>query len=274
MFVKVNIDDKSTLAFVRSKYIKVFPCGRRRSIPIDKDGNNNTPNDVYYIPFDPEARLNTEATNRKHSGLNSTVQSYIRDFTSKRFTFVINGYVFEIQLDDANNTVTKFCENLLGVLNDGTSSRSIYANIGTEDVEFFSKATTEVLRDQTNENPHTSSLDLYVPREPENNSNSYYFSGLSLTTSDTLPAFNDPSNKTVKDARVTSLKLFEKIEGSWQICNSSRLPDIQHGSVNNSIKVGTIEASSIKVGSSQNTVASMQVAKIDTDKYQLQFNTI
>ena len=100
MFVKNN---DNRLVFIKSKNVNVFPCGRRRSNLIDADGSTLTVNDRYYIPFDPEARLNTEANNRKHSGLNGFRQSYIYDWSytasSGVLSLVIEGYLFNIILD-------------------------------------------------------------------------------------------------------------------------------------------------------------------------------
>ena len=79
MFVRSS--DNANLIFIKSRYIKAFPCSRRRSnLTIDTDGNENSVLDKYYIPFDPEARLNTEANNRKHSALNGYKQDYLREW--------------------------------------------------------------------------------------------------------------------------------------------------------------------------------------------------
>ena len=72
--------DTSQLAFLKSTAVKAFPCSRRRSTLIDVDGRADTVEDRYYIPFDPEARLNTESNIRKHSGLNGFKQSYIQEW--------------------------------------------------------------------------------------------------------------------------------------------------------------------------------------------------
>lgn len=81
------------VAFVKSTDISAYPCGRRRS-------TQNSSN----IPFDPEARLNTEANNRKHSSLNGFTQTYIEkwDAGNKRLTLAIAGYLFDIILEDSN----------------------------------------------------------------------------------------------------------------------------------------------------------------------------
>lgn len=90
-----------TLAFAKSTNVYAFPCGRRRSSEVDQDGNLvNTKTDKYYFPFDPEARLNTEANNRKHSSLNGFTQTYLKDWDNdkKLLTLSLAGYLFKIAL--------------------------------------------------------------------------------------------------------------------------------------------------------------------------------
>ena len=70
MFIETRSDtlanEKIKQTFVKSLNVQAFPCGRRRS-----DSNQ-------VIPFDPEARLNTEANNRKHSGINGYTQTFLK----------------------------------------------------------------------------------------------------------------------------------------------------------------------------------------------------
>jgi hypothetical protein len=76
MFIKQlthsNLDQNKDikLTFLQSLNVQVYPCGRRRSA-VQNDGEN------YYIPFDPEARLNTEFNNRKLASANGFTESYI-----------------------------------------------------------------------------------------------------------------------------------------------------------------------------------------------------
>jgi hypothetical protein len=60
MFTEVHLkndDSGQKLAFINSLNVQAFPCGRRRSEQI------TSADDKYYIPYDPEARLNTEKNN-------------------------------------------------------------------------------------------------------------------------------------------------------------------------------------------------------------------
>jgi hypothetical protein len=97
--VDVDTSLESLLTFVRSVNIQAFPCGRRTSA-------TESAKQTYYFPFDPEARLNTEANNIKHSSLNGYTQTYLKDWDSNRklLTLSLAGYLFTIAL---NGTYTK-----------------------------------------------------------------------------------------------------------------------------------------------------------------------
>lgn len=262
MFVKP--DTSSPLVFIRSKYVRAFPCSRRRSTLVDSDGDNNSIHDKYYIPFDPEARLNTESNNRKHSALNGFKSSYLYNWSVNEdsgigsLAIVLAGYLFEIQLPAEYSTPALFGSAL------GTGN-AIYANIGVEDVLFFSGAagvpetTTEVLRDQTSNAAPTGSLDLLVPGESAEEADSYYFSGLSFSAAQ------------LNDNRAYSIKLLQKDkDNKWQVCETSRLPEINHGETPASVKVGTLEADSINIAGAHPSTLNI----VETNgKYQLQFTT-
>lgn len=197
MFIETHSDNGKLLTFIKSTNVQVYPCGRRRSTIIDQD---TTTDDQYYIPFDPEARLNTEANNRKHSGLNGYTQTYLKDWdeANKLLMFSLGGYLFNIELctKDSNGTVLndygtpavfgfKVIEILKNtaealkdnaktmaeitaaeaLLNNITDATEIYANILIEDVHLFSgrqEYFTEVLRNQskTDTDNPETSLDL------------------------------------------------------------------------------------------------------------------
>ena len=86
-------DTANNLVFIESSYIKVFPCGCRKSELVETGATKQ------YIPIDPEARLNTEANNRKHSGLNGYKQEYLNYWnTNGELSLVLAGYLFNIKL--------------------------------------------------------------------------------------------------------------------------------------------------------------------------------
>ena len=246
-FVKIEND----LVFIKSKYINVFPCGRRRARLIDELNDDKTSG---YIPFDPEARLNTEANNRKHSGLNGFKQSYLVHWsndTRDGILFAISSYLFKIALalDNTSNNIepkdfgkTLASENYL---NNDIDGELIYATIRLADVALFGGSAeietvgTEVLRDQATTSFPSTCLDLLIPYETlaktdkeltinnyKNKSTSYYFSGLSFSKKDL----------TDKDEKVISVPILIK-NGEWQIYDLFRLPEIEHGDTRHSVNI-------------------------------------
>lgn len=74
----LNVGDNPTsiaLGFLNSMEINVFPCSRRNSSIIEsqKEGQSH-----YYFPYDPEARLTTEANKIKETSSNGFTQTYIK----------------------------------------------------------------------------------------------------------------------------------------------------------------------------------------------------
>jgi hypothetical protein len=258
------------LAFLKSSTVKTFPSGRRRSEEIDKDGSTSIANDKYYIPFDPEARLNTEANARKHSGLNGYTQTYLKEWDNGtadkngRLLLSLEGYLFDIELSSLK-TPNAFGSEIATQLG-ATTESSIYANIILEDVHLYSSASglqeyyTSILRDQLNAESTTPSpcLDLL---DDDNKSDShsyvsnlqnYYFSGLSFSISnDTETNKSEPRTVTRtlsayaggagEDVTVTqqliSLRILEKVGDTWQIYQPAYLPRIEHGTTDDSIVV-------------------------------------
>lgn len=278
MFIQ---DNDSKLVFIKSKNIKVFPCGRRRSAPIDIDNNQDTVSDQRHIPFDPEARLNTEANNRKHSGLNGYKQSYLNSWQSDgKLSLVIAGYLFDIDASDYKGTdaINRFGTDIATKLGDGVIN--IYANIKLADIVFFQgsddelikETSTKILRDQSTSITPETCLDLLIPGELKTKVDSYYFSGLSFSEEDLSSSDED----------FISLLLLDKVDGAWAIHNASRLPIIEHGDARDSIVIpgdveitnnltvdGSINTTSITIG--ENKAAALKVVPLENSTYQLQF---
>ena len=255
------------LTFIDSSKVRVFPCGRRRSLI-----NNGSVSDKAYLPFDAEARLNTEANNRKHSSLNGFTQSYIRGLDNGILSIAIGGYLFEVQLD---STLAVFAESV-------TSTDTLYANIKLEEVMLFAgtldgtipPAKTKILRDQTVAQTPETCLD--VPYS-NNSGTGYYFSGLSFSSEKNIP------EEASALQQVISLQIADKINGSWQLHEASKLPNIAHGDRENSIKVGIVEADEIncsgtitaqyiKIGANGDPAASLKVVDTGKNTYQLRFS--
>lgn len=299
MFIEnhnTTLSDQSILelTFIRSKNVQVYPCGRRRSNSIDIDGKSETL-DSYYIPFDPEARLNTEANNRRYSGLNGYTQTYVHswDETSKLLTLSMAGYLFRITLDDGYETKQKFSEGIVGTSSNATK---IYANILVEDVTLFSsnkikEYKSAILRNQSTdgETPLAiETLDLIKSASPEtytnaflNNANNYYFSGLSFSTEplagvDTSSAYSEKhiaATDNTPEQYVVSLCILSRnsTADSWTMHQQALLPEIKHGVDENSVVINKLYATSI-VNSNNIPIPSLQVVKSGS-KYQLQFDS-
>ncbi len=154
--VNENTPLESLLTFVRSVNIQAFPCGRRTSAAESAQQN-------YYFPFDPEARLNTEANNRKHSSLNGYTQTYLKDWDSDRklLTLSLAGYLFTIALDgtytkiengkDVDSTfdysnIAEFCSAVTTQLNEKANSILSSARSATINTEEKVAAAEELLR--------------------------------------------------------------------------------------------------------------------------------
>ena len=147
---------ESLLTFVRSVNIQAFPCGRRTSAP------ESAPQD-YYFPFDPEARLSTEANNRKHSSLNGYTQTYLKEWdnSEKLLTLSLAGYLFTVALDGTYTTtvdgnevtsafnysaVADFCSAIITQLSEKADSILSSARSATIDAEEKIAAAEELLR--------------------------------------------------------------------------------------------------------------------------------
>jgi hypothetical protein len=271
MFIKP--DGTDDLVFIKSSNINVFPCSRRRACIVENQQNR-------YIPFDPEARLNTEANNRKHSALNGFKQDYILNeltTANNELSLVLAGYLFNIKLPGYTSA------DILGaVLYTGTPTINsyIYANIRLETTSFFSdgdiNATTEILRAQTeDENPDTDCLDVFYNSDDNNDvtvKDNYYFSGLSFSKNRVVT----PSNK----QRIVNLPILKYNGNTWQFYQPSKLPQVNHGDAPNSVSfenvtiedtlnTKTINAESITLN--ERPAASLNVSSVNNGKYQLEF---
>lgn len=274
MFVKPNTDTE--LIFIKSKYINVFPCGRRRSELVDADNNNNTVSDQYYIPFDPEARLNTEANNRKHSGLNGFTQSFLNkcweDGKNLYISLVLNGYLFDItapytalaaQLegttvlskgkdpfsyvkDDPVNAlgdalVEIFVKAAENSNNANTATKvneatALYANIKLADVSFFSGSSLVDLG--------THSTEILRDHSTENDSPAVcldmLISGKDKRKGDSY-YFSGLSfshqDGCIIDRDILSFSLLVKENNKWKINEQFRLPKLGHGKTVDSVEI-------------------------------------
>lgn len=274
MFSKSHMS-KSTdgipLAFLKSLNVCAYPCGRRRSEQIGVGAT------AYYLPFDPEARLNTEANNIKHSGINGFTQSFLDikeriatvtvggvDTTKKvidKLSVVIAGYLFNIKVSN-NYTLADFCDNLFMQLTTTpelpeteageleNSARAIYANIRLSDVKLydgFERYFTSVLRDQEWDDQPSASLDLFRDGAGDNmeDASAYYFSGLSFSTAPLTGTAGYPVSTITESladgatSTIVSLHIFTRSTSTdvWVPYQPAILPRIVHGQTEDSIKI-------------------------------------
>lgn len=285
--------DGIDLAFIKSANIHAYPCGRRRSELVEQDGDNNTVDDRFYFPFDPEARLNTESNNRKHSSLNGFTQTYLQDINNddKLLTLSVAGYLFKIA---GFNSINDFCSKIETALGANASeSYNIYANILLEETPLFSgfvDYNTWVLRDQSNSEIGTTTLDLLTSNANTSNLkdvqdfNNYYFSGLSFSFA---PLSREEGTRTTnvltdsyrRNQQVVSLCLFEKINiidaisgeetHDWLVHQPAYLPRVEHGDTENSVVVENLYVDYLEQNGTP--IPSLKVVPVG-DKYQLQFS--
>lgn len=305
MFSEVHTANNTSgpkLAFIKSLNIQAFPCGRRRSEEVDFDDQDldGLVKDVekYYIPYDPESRLNTESNNRQHTSINGFAQSFIKSWSYTDISMSIGGYLFKIKPQyretlGHENEYDAFGKTLLEAT--GETGSSIYANIRIESVPLYSGFTTyytNILRDQTTTLQPSASIDILLSdiknnaagaallkRNPEE---CFYFAGLSFSVSPlTGGSFADKPVREVDTSRddgsfyqkTISLRILDLVDGVWQLHQPALLPDVTHGPVKDSVKLGTVYADHILRDGV--TVPSMFLSQVaGTDTYRLKFSPV
>lgn len=277
MFIETHEDNNTNLAFIKSANVRAFPCSRRRSSELI-DGS-----DTYHIPFDPEARLNTEANNRKHSSLNGFTQTYLKSWNEDDDNLLVMslaGYLFTIDLSDFADTDT-FGQRVINTFVEAaqkaedsvaeanaTSAEYIYANILLEDVYLYTGVQTyytSILRNQSEAViAPKDALDLLrSDKTLSTNFNDFYFSGLSFSTTPLAGAYEENYQVKTWDIvphtttrmagdtsqeitqTLASLCLLRKHAGKWEIHQPALLPKIEHGETSDSVNMGELEANSI-----------------------------
>lgn len=291
-------NDSRKLAFLASSKVNVFPCGRRRSPAIASDTASNS-TEYNRIPFDPEARLNTELNNRNHSSINGFDSTYIKSFNSSTgiLTTVLGNYSFKLNflhhktsdilsLNDIGTAVSTTIfgqesnKQLQNLISKGEIPK-IYANIRIEHIALTSSDSrvyySEVLRNQSDSRIVEDHLDLLVSSEAEpTDASNYYFSGISfslfpITEKSEKENFPRSSKESIVDAiKHTEISLcileYNTSTNQWEICQQALLPDIKHGELEDSVEFDTIIAQKIYIKDEQkqlNTVPALRLKKIN-----------
>lgn len=236
MLKTISYNDKD-YAFMRSASVNAFPCSARRSF------SQSAGADEIIIPFDPEARLNTEANNRRHTSLNGFSTSYIKDFidnsaldTDSHLVFVINGYYFDISLLEGYKTIAEFGTAIAGQIN---ATTKIFANISLSETTLIQgnanteEYSTDILCSiPAGYHGSTAYLDIYSGSGSQSDKGNYYFSGLAFS--------KESLEETSAVTKSYSLCILEKVGGVWQLCNKSKLPNIRAGEEDGEVIMDTL----------------------------------
>ena len=261
----VNYLLNNNRVFFPSKNVNVFPCSRRGSIntyigAIAEKGSSK-------ICYDPEARLNTERTNRISTAINGFTDSFIisnDDFTAgNTLEFVLKGYRIEVK-----NFEPLHIAEVLGIT-DGTiyAHLSLHGNISLNVPDYY----TEILYRQSDVTRYVldkNYLDVSYAYEGTDVNNisikkysDDFFVGISFT-----------SNEDANDAGVTPyfLPLFSKtVNSDWELVQTSLLPKVEHDTTPNSTKLSgdfTVkhgEQTSFKVTENKTTLGPTEISELD-----------
>ena len=285
------IQNKGNNTFIKSKYIKVFPCSRRRSTQIG-DGQ-----DSYHIPFDPEARLSTEFNNRQHLGKNGFTQTFLEQCglasnisgsSDVNMDGILNlsiaGYTFKITHN--YSSIDALCNVLTGQVETGDDDtiQELFANIRLVNIKLYKDNNSldyntyilDSISDSFSSgdvgtvhyNHDNKVLDRPIiinDEEALKLSDNYYFSGLSFSSE---PLGEEKDN-------VYSLQIAKKdAENNWTICEESKLPKIQHGETADSIVIeDLVIKNDAYLGNTNNKIMGIQIIENETSgKPQLVFS--
>lgn len=239
---------EKTRVFMPSQTINVFPCSRRGQITTE--GSK--------LSCDPEARLNTERTNRLRTSINGFTDSFVVNntfVTGDTLVFVLAGYRIEIKEFDPTAI-----ERALGIT-DGI----IYAHLSLHDGIPFGVANyfTEILYRQSTKAIEHNYIDVEYF---DGSSKSDFFMGVSFTAEEVFDI--DNANNRLKAA---NLPLFFKSNSGWELVQTSLLPKVEHDTYHDSIKISgnfTVkhgEQTSFQVTENETHLGTTAVSKLTVD---------
>lgn len=248
-YLKIN-----NRAFFPSENVNIFPCSRR--------GRSYDASELVY--YDPEARLNTERTNRIGTAVNGFTDSFIESYENNKLTFVLAGYRVEVK--------DFYPGEIASVLYQATDSESgasgvrpttIYAHLSLHTGISLNTGdyTTEILYRQSTANTgdieQVNSLDVTYSDKDQNDNdiNIDYFVGISFTS--------EPAIDIINDALLPAydLELFKNVQNNnaWRIVQTSLLPKIKHGeSAGDSVYISELETTDVEIGGANIGAATIE----------------
>jgi hypothetical protein len=250
----INYLKNNNRVFFPSENVNIFPCSRR--------GRSYDASELVY--YDPEARLNTERTNRIGTAINGFTDSFIESYENNKLTFVLAGYRVEVK-DFYPGEIA----SVLYQATDGESGESgvrptticahlsLHTGISLNTGDY----TTEILYRQSTANTgdieQVNSLDVtYSDKDlNDNDINIDYFVGISFTSGPTVDIINDvllPAH---------DLDLFKNTQNNnaWSIVQTSLLPKIKHGEgAGDSVYIHDLETENIEIDSANIGAASVE----------------
>lgn len=289
-----NKEGSPNLTFVKSLNVQAFPCGRRRSIDLkDSEGND------YYIPFDPEARLNTEVNNRKAVSLNGFSNTYIGKHDSNALTLFLAGYSFNIKIDDNYSTLNAVFNGIAEALAQNPVD-TIYANIRISQTPLYEGFDTYYETSVLSAQPAIdvvpgTCLDLvktFAGSTPADfKAENFYFSGLSFSAIPVAEyelsnsADSDITAKRVETGvahivtelysdqlltqQVVSLCIAKKVGNVWYINQEALLPKVTHGDKEDSVSITNLQVTSLDTKTLKQDGNNVPIIKVVNNQLQI-----
>lgn len=243
---KINYLVNNDRVFFPSESVKIFPCSRR--------GQSYDPSSLKY--YDPEARLNTERTNRIGTAVNGFTDSFIESYENNKLTFVLAGYRIEVKDFYPNEIANALYQESAGESSSRTNT--IYAHLSLHtgislNVEGYS---TEILYRQSTAETQVNSVDVTYSGKDQNNNDvkADFFVGVSFTSG--------PVTDTIKDDTLPyyNLLLFNNTQNNnaFVLENTSLLPRISHGATGDSVYISDLETTDIEIDSANIGAATIE----------------
>lgn len=225
--------------FIPSQNINIFPCSRRGRFNIDTLDGDGKPSKSL-VNGDPEARLNTERTNRLRTAINGFTDSFIvnNTFTSDdTLVFVLAGYRIEVKKFTPADVAAALGKNK------ANTECTIYAHLSLhDDIPLgVSGYFTEILYRQLSE-ASTNYLDVEYT-DSTSTEPLYFFRGVSfVVTEDIQDVITNTANGEERTLVSANLPLFNisydtDTNSIASLVESSKLPKVEHDTAPNSIKL-------------------------------------